>query len=184
VSFVRSRTIDHFGKDEIAFMRMLSPHVVHAVHTSVRVGALEGRLHLAKALLDAAAEPVALVDADGRLIHANRGALAIFNRGDGFLLAKGVVGCAGHDAAAALRAAIHAAARGTPRRAQTLVVGRVSRARPYGVLVAPVAADIARGWPAERYVAVLIADPEARPADGTAVLDLQMGRPSCGWPMA
>jgi DNA-binding CsgD family transcriptional regulator len=169
LSLTRSRSAGDFEPDETALMRAMAPHLVRAVEISRRIGVLEGRCRLAEALLDAAAEPVVIVDVDMRVIHANAGAWKILMLADGLSVRGGKLAGSRHDVTTALLAGTRGATLGEPQSAGSLAVPRPSGGRAYALLVSPIPAGIVAGsLPA--LAAIFISDPEARAPDPTVLL--------------
>lgn len=155
----RGRTAGDFRKEEIALLQALAPHIVQAMATSRRIGALQGRVRLCEALLDVAAEPVAVVDGESRLISANASAAALLARSDGIRVQGGKLVANRHEVTAALHGRVRAATQPLSPRAGNLAAPRPG-ARPYAVLVAPIPVEASDGLPAEPLAAVLVADPD------------------------
>ena len=169
LEWVTTARREDFIPEEIALVRALAPHIMRAVESGRRIGALEGRLRLAEALLDTAAEPVVLVGADARLMHANAGAHQILARADGLIIRRGIVGCVDHEATA--RCMLRAARRARPSaRAEMLAVRRKAGRRPYSILVTPMPPDVAAESPRQAAVAILIGNPDATITDRTHAL--------------
>lgn len=170
MSWVSSARRVDFAREEIALLRTLAPHIMRSVETGRRIGALEGRLRLAEALLDTAAEPVVLVGADARLLHANAGAHRILSHADGLIIRRGIVACIDQHATTRLHACVRLAARGRPPRAEMMAVQRKAERRPYSILVTPMPAAVAAEAPKQAAVAIHIGNPDATIADPTDAL--------------
>jgi DNA-binding CsgD family transcriptional regulator len=171
----RGRRPGDFRREEVVLLNTLAPHLVQATAASRRIGALEGRLRLCEALLDVAAEPVAVVNADARLVTANARAEALLAGGDGVKLRRGRLVADRHEVTAALHRRVRAATRMNPPVAGMLAAPRSRERCPYSVLVTPIPVEAAEGLPAEPLAAVLIADPNAPPRDACQALQSVYG---------
>lgn len=156
-------------------VRLLVPHIRRAFCAEERLLAARRESATLAAALDGVAEAVALIDAAGRVVRANRLALDLLRRQDGLLLAHDerliFVSPAGRDAFA--RALAECA---NP----LLLLDKPSASPPAQVMVQrreqrPLILTL-QALPAElkgtfRAVAILfIADPESKPADARAAL--------------
>jgi DNA-binding CsgD family transcriptional regulator/PAS domain-containing protein len=91
VSIQRSRRQGHVEARDTALLRRLLPHVRQAYDVSLRVRRAAGAVRTFEHLLDRLADGVAIVRADGRIVHANEAFLALARRGDGLAIRRGVV---------------------------------------------------------------------------------------------
>jgi DNA-binding CsgD family transcriptional regulator len=91
VSIQRSSRQGHVEERDVALMRRLLPHFRQAYDVSLRVRRSAGTVRAFEHLLDRLADGVAIVRADGRLVHANEMFLAIARRGDGLAIRRGAI---------------------------------------------------------------------------------------------
>ncbi len=175
IMFCRGRRLGDFAPDEVALLQALSPHLVRAVGFSRRLGALAGQRELCGALLDTAANPIIVVEPDGRIVHANRAARRILRAADGLLVRRDRLTAARPADTSAMRRRIKATADRNVAACETFAVARRSGARPYGVAMSPVPVHAAGLEPGRVLVAIFIADPDAMPPDMASALQTAYG---------
>ncbi|MBX9776948.1 MAG: hypothetical protein K2Y71_21425 [Xanthobacteraceae bacterium] len=138
----RSRRQGHVQRGEIAVMQRLVPHVRQAFDVARRLRTAGGLRASLEHVLDWLADGVALVRADGRVIHANAAFQAIARRGDGIAVRRGLVDIAAAESRIRLETALADVSRlrsGEPVTPATgdFVVPRPSGAPPYLIAVRP-----------------------------------------------
>lgn len=163
-SVQRSTRQGHVGKQEIATMRLLLPHVQQAFDTMRRLRAAGARDRSFKATLDWLSDGAALVRADGTLLYANQALQAIARRGDGVRIVKSRLDLATADAGARYAEALAAVGRmqhGDVRvaTAATIAVQRTSDAPPYLLSIRPLFRPGKHLIGAQAEVAVFVRDP-------------------------
>jgi GAF domain-containing protein/DNA-binding CsgD family transcriptional regulator len=82
ITLLRPRDAGHYGAEDIADMRLLGRHLRQALRVSRRLELLGAGEAAAAAALDRLAHGVLMLDAAGRLLHANRAGEAILRTGD------------------------------------------------------------------------------------------------------
>ena len=143
---------DDFSDEEVAALRPLLSHLRNAVRLRARLLALETALSQVHAALDAVQDGVLVLDAAGRVRHANVSARRLLAEGDGLRLEYGRLRAArGEDdrplqallqATLALRGALHGR-RGAadpsllPGTGDALLLERVRPRRPLRIAVVP-----------------------------------------------
>lgn len=100
---------------EIQFAELIAPHLRRAVTISNVLDVANVRSEFLEAALDGFTTGVAIVDGDSRLIHANKKAQEIFDRGDALRLEAEVVTARGNAARASLKSTVSIAARDEAR---------------------------------------------------------------------
>lgn len=167
---------DDFSDDEIAALRPLLSHLRNAMRVRARMRGLEAALSHANAALDAVRDGVFVLDARGRVRHANVAARRLLDDGDGLRLEHNMVRAGRIEDDRALQVLVNdtlalgdalrhgrgaggtALLQGT---SNAVLVARSGTRRPLLVAVAP-SADTARlldGDPQEAVV-LLVRDPE------------------------
>jgi len=168
----RGRRAAPFAREATEVLQRLLPHLGRALQVRARLGALHRADIAASAALDHLPFGVVQLSAAGRLVTANRAALAMLGEGDGLLLtAAGVhAALAGDDAKlqlAILRAAQTTAGDVGGGAGGYLRILRPSGRRSYTVVATPLGLD--RGFDrsvlTQQHAAVMliITDPEAAP---------------------
>jgi DNA-binding CsgD family transcriptional regulator len=165
IMFSRGRRRADFGREEVALLQVLAPHLVRAVGLSRHLGVMAGQRRLCDALLDSAAGPLVVVDMDGRIVLANHAAWRILDSGDALLLRHDRLTAVRPAETSLLRRRIRSVAEHDLAAREALAVTRRSGGRPYGVVATSVPAEAAGWMPGRRLVAVFIADPDAAPPD-------------------
>lgn len=168
----RGRRTAPFERTTAEMLQRLLPHIGRALQVRARLGAVHGAGIAAAAALDRLPFGVVQLSAAGRLVTANRAALAMLGEGDGLLLtAAGVrAALAGDDARlqlAILRAARTTAGDVACGAGDYLRILRPSGRRSYAVVAAPLGLD--RGFDRSVFTAqhaavmLIVTDPEAAP---------------------
>lgn len=173
--FCRGRRPGDFASEEVALLQALSPHLVRAVGLSRHLGALAGQRQLCGALLDVTANPIIVVEPDGRIVQANHAAWRILNAADGLLVRRDRLTAARPADTSAMRRRIRATAERDLAARETFAVVRCSGARPYGVTMTPVPVDAVGLEPGRVLIAIFIADPDAMPPDMASILQTSYG---------
>lgn len=135
----RAERREAFDAAEVDLLTWLMPHLMRSYTISRRLGSLTGAAGSLGRYLDLLPHGVVLLDALGRVLHANCAANAIAQAGDGMSLGREGVAVASPDAARRLDAAIARLADPSvrPRHASSVSVPRPSGRRPYVIAVCP-----------------------------------------------
>ena len=166
VAFNRPRR-DPFNAGECRLLASLYPHFRRAIDIHQR---LEGKTLLGRLALEALERLVAgmiLVSADGRVIHANAAAEAIFRQCDGLGAAGGMLHAAHPVESARLQRLVREAAaafnREVPAAGGALALSRPSGKPPWQVIVSPLAPRNPLGvGPRNSAALVMVTDLEAQ----------------------
>lgn len=170
-----------FGAEEEAFMTALYPHLRQALVAESRLCLLRARAAALDAGLDALPQGIAVVDAGGRLLHANASLLAMAARRDGLALDRSGLALADARAQAALRHALNLAFAVRAGRIRLLPDGMsLTAPRPSGglawaVQVLPLRPGGAGPLGAFAGAVVLVKDPAARRAPSVLLLQRLLG---------
>jgi DNA-binding CsgD family transcriptional regulator len=139
-SVQRAAKQGHVGKDETRKMRLLLPHVRQAFDMTRRLRGTKAAGRSFEAALDWLSDGVALLRADGHVLHANETFQAIARRGDGIRIRRGTVEIADAIGRAQFAEAISAADKardGSEPKAGDIAVPRQDGMLPYIVSVRP-----------------------------------------------
>jgi len=176
----RPRGARAYGEHELRLLRALVPHLQRATHMALRLTEAETQRTVTLDSLELLPVAALLIDPSGRVVRANRRALALGERGDAVAHTRcGLV----------LRPAVAAAVRGlsTAHRAcrtapatedarAMLTVRRASAGSPLHVHAIPCTAPHTAGIEGTLgYVWVLIEDPDDAPLPSVAALELHLG---------
>jgi DNA-binding CsgD family transcriptional regulator/PAS domain-containing protein len=140
VSIQRSRRQGHVEKRDIERMLRLLPHVRQAYDVASRLGRTEAAMHSLEDALDWLADGVAILDREGRVLHANAAFRAMVRRADGVRVVKRHIEFAAATARSQFATAVAAVARlhdGGHAVATDFRVDRGPEAPPYVVSVRP-----------------------------------------------
>lgn len=161
-----------YGREEVALMQALVPHVSRAVTIEQRLGGITLEHAGLSEALDRLPTGVVLLDERGRVTVFNRAAAELLRHGDGLSVDREQQLCAarGSDTASLRRAIVGACATGAMERAggggfhpgSALLLARPSGRRPLQVTVAPLRLRVPILAGAPPRALVLIADPDAR----------------------
>jgi len=164
-SVQRAARQGHVGKDETRKMRLLLPQVRQAFDMTRRLRGSSAVDRSFTAALDWLADGVALLRADGRVLHANETFLTIARRGDSIRTHRGMVEIADAAGRAQFAKAIasHTHA-GLDAVACDIVVPRQGGAPPYIVSVRPLVATARARRDASADIIVFVHDPMQRNA--------------------
>jgi len=168
----RPRRAAPFKREAAERLQRLLPHVRRALQVRARLGAVHREGMAAAAALDHLSVGVVRLTERGRLVVANRAALAMLDENDGLLLTAGGVHAALADDDAKLQRAIAQAAQITAGEAGGgaggyLRIARPSGRRAYAVVATSLGLD--RGFdrglfaPQSAAVMLIVSDPEAAP---------------------
>lgn len=168
----RPRRAAPFAREATEVLQRLLPHVSRALQVRARLGAGHRAEGDATTALDHLSFGVVRLSAAGRLVAANRAALAMLDEGDGLLLTAAGVHAALVGDDVKLQAAIAQAAQTTAGEAACgagghLRIARASGRRAYTVVATPLGLD--RGCDRsvlssqQAAVMLIITDPEAAP---------------------
>jgi DNA-binding CsgD family transcriptional regulator len=169
-----------FGRDEVALLTALMPHLARALQLHRRIAGAAELTAGAMDALDRLPHALALVSQAGRVLFVNRAAEALLGVRDGLTIDGEELraGTAADTNAlrAAIRAGADAAAGMSLDAAPAIRIQRPSGRRPYAVLVAPATPAYAMSIGAgAQTVIVAITDPERRPPRRTDVLRAYFG---------
>jgi DNA-binding CsgD family transcriptional regulator len=144
-------------------LQLLLPHLQTALRLTFRFESLEATASTGLAFLNSMRMGVAVVDATGRVLCANRAAEGIAAARDGFSLGSLAAGVAAarHDDTRRLHTAITRASAGGSTQPHALALSRPSGRRAYQVLVAPLPRRVRADAPAAVAALIAITDPEA-----------------------
>ena len=154
-----------FGPTEIEALKTLIPHLRRAVELRSHLDAKDANRSVAQDVIEGMLTGVILLDASGHVLTANATARRIARLQDGLLLSRNRLRAASNTEDDALQKAITEAIaisqRGASNGGAPLIVGRLSGARPYAILVSPGASGASQ--PAFRIASavVLIGDPDS-----------------------
>lgn len=139
-SVQRAARQGHVGKEETRKIELLLPHVRQAFDMTRRLRGTDAADRSFKAALDWLADGVALLRADGHVLHANETFQMIARRGDGIRVRRGMVEIADANGHARFAKALGSAANargGTATDACDIAVARQVNVPPYVVSVRP-----------------------------------------------
>jgi DNA-binding CsgD family transcriptional regulator/PAS domain-containing protein len=140
-SIVSVHRHEQFERRDVEALARLVPDLRLVVRLQREMGELRMRAEQAEGALDAVPVAVLVLDAQGRVVHANREAEALLRRPDGLVTVGGRLCCARPEETARLHGAVARVAQGSAGRAPCTAVAtaasRRSGRRPLGVLVAP-----------------------------------------------
>lgn len=175
-SVQRSRTQGHLGKDEAKKMRLLLPHIRQAFDMTRRLRGTDAAGHSFKAALDWLSDGVALLRADGRVLHTNETFQAIARRDDGIRIRCATIEIADPAGRAQFAAAIGNCVQfGLEAGACDIAVPRQAAAPPYIVSVRPLVAAARERRQSAADVVVFTHDPLQRNAPTTRILQSLFG---------
>lgn len=151
-------------------VRMLLPHIRHAIDAETRLRSWERERETLVDALSHISEAVALLDRSGRVVRANRAAQVIFRAADGVRnAADGRLILGTSDARSALTNALaRFAARGARSASQTQIM--VPRARQYPLVLTLQPLPKEYVGPCDAVALLFINDPDAQPEDRGALL--------------
>jgi DNA-binding CsgD family transcriptional regulator len=157
-----------FDAADIALQRRLAPHLLRAAQLNCRLAALDMRCAAEAEMLDRLEVGAVLVDAESRVLFANREAERLIQRSGSLRVTGGVL----RARSASDTANLHAYVTGCRERRGDVVAGggslslRVARDRPaMGVLVLPLRAERSAFLPVRRPAAIIfLTDPGRLPA--------------------
>lgn len=162
VNVFRPESAAQFGAAELALARTLMPHFQHATEIGRRLRYNELLASAALSTLDILHHAVLLLDADGRILHANAVAEALLLASDGIETKNGIPRAPSPSMTVRLHAIIaHAAGRtGMPPRAGSLYLPRRAGA-PLMMLAVPFRQETQWSVGARPMVLMCISNPDA-----------------------
>lgn len=132
-----------FGRDSLGLLQRLAPHLRRSLRTNWLLG--KRRQQEAATLAVLAALPTALLvcRADAKVIYANPAAESLLNTADGLVYRNDRLAATAGTASAHLAQLIAEACRGPGKRTGgAVLIARPSGARPYTVVVCPLAGNV------------------------------------------
>ena len=174
LSVGRPPTLGHLDMEELALLRMVTPHLERALGLGATLERLDTERKASEAALDLLAVGVILLDGIGRPVFLNRRASALVTVDDGLGVDRDGVHGATPETTAALRRLV-AEAGGTSSGhcagpGGAIVLPRPSGRRPLAALVSPIAPERWRVTPGTALAALIVSDPDDVAAPPTAVL--------------
>lgn len=166
VTLLRDRAAGRFERDEVEQFKLLHRHIERALVVGFQLGSLGTMQQCSLELLDRNPLAIVLLDASGRVVHANSAAVRLCRSRDGLSMAKSGLQLGNRvdndrfrkliERALAIRAAD--AVEGDP----VMQVSRPSRKRPYLLLVTPMSGCYPGLSALRPAVCVMITDPDAQ----------------------
>ena len=172
LSLARNQHESTFPDDELALLRMLTPHLVRAVALYIRIGALENFRSVFMDAADRFAEGIVFINGAGVVVTMNDSAKQILDQNDGLSLNKeGRFHASKREDTASLQRLISEASTRPSISVSTSHcrdLGAISLTRPsgkrnYALLVCPARLDARYGRKDHAHVVVFIDDPERAP---------------------
>ena len=164
-SVQRAAKQGHVGRDETQKMRLLLPHVRQAFDMTRRLRGTKAVDNSFRAALDWLSDGVALLQADGRLLHANKTLQAIARRDDGIRIRRGSIEVSDPTGRAQFASAIDAVEKtrnGVAEGDCDIAVPRQAGAPPYIVSVRPLARTASEQHRSKAGIIVFVHDPLQR----------------------
>jgi DNA-binding CsgD family transcriptional regulator/PAS domain-containing protein len=162
LNVTRPKRAGRFERSGLDVARRLHPHLIRALALSRTFSGLRGFADGLVEVLDSSAHGIFLLDAEGRLQHANSAGARLLREPQGLCLVGGRLSAARSEPARKLEALISRAAGldGASRTGGSMALATPSRTRPLSTTVAPLRAErlAASGAPA---VLVCVTDLEA-----------------------
>ncbi len=155
-----------FGTSEHELLETLRPHLERALTVQARLETARLNVAATENALDQVGQAIFVLDAQGRIISANRMAEALVAAGDGLSLAcDGRLRAARSEDSSALGKAIASALGPAPRVGSTLALKRPSGRREFAVRVHPLSADHAHFGLRAPLALAMVSDPESSGQD-------------------
>jgi len=159
IGFYRSRAEGGFGRNEEALLQALGPHLTRAVALNLRLARIGMERSASAEMLNCLEQGVLLVDAQARVLFANRAAEVLLREGSGLRMQDGCLAAATPAKSAALRRLI--AGDGVDAGAGLLALPRVD-GLPMAAQVLSLKAETT--WlPQAPAAIVFVTDPRAAP---------------------
>ncbi len=177
INVMRGARQDGFSAQDLGIARRLAGHLLTAVRLAARLPEHGLAPAASVDVLDHLTSGTALVGRDAKVLHLNATAAAMLARRDGLDLQGGRLSAmrAGEDSALARLIGLAAVGDGAGPRGGALAISRPSGARPWGVIVAPLAIEAPMLAPWRPAAIVSIADPERTPLPPAARLAALFG---------
>ena len=176
----RSARQGHVDRAEIAIMQRLAPHVSQAISMTRRLNNDKAAGQALEYALDWLADGVALVRADGSIVHANNSFQALARAGDGLRVEKNCIKLASVAARARFDAAIAAVVAlghgATRSRGADFTIARPSGGSPYVLSVRPL-----KGARQKKISPSAVAIVFVRNPDGNGAEDMELLREVFGF---
>ncbi len=177
ITLMRPADMGTFARGEVLAFERLSRHMTRALQMAVRLDRLEGA-PAGPAAFDALPLPLALVDAQRRVLHANAAMESLLRRREGLWLRQGLLtaidSAAQHGLAARVAAAVDVSESRPPPAAPLWLPS--GQHEGLSVQVLPVAGGRGRYLPPRRSVLVMVVDAPGVPA---LALEALRGRHGC-----
>ena len=154
--------LEAVGLQSLQLLQHLTPHLQRAARVTLKLADLESLRSAGLEALDSLSEGVVLVDANARVVFANRAAEAMFARADGIGIDRIGLCAASATHTTALRRLIAVSARPgeVAEPGGSLLLDRPSGRRPLSVIVAPMRREAPWSLVAPPLTIVFVADPE------------------------
>lgn len=152
-----------FSSDEVALVQALVPHLQRAIQIHRRLSEAETLTGGFKALLDRLTQGVFLLNASGRIMHANNTAEELLRRNDGLHVCRGEIRAERPSDTTKLLRLIAGVLRGGTSAGGLIVVNRPSGRQPLRLLVAPASHERGVLGTESPAVLVFVSDPERQP---------------------
>ncbi|WP_156612515.1 helix-turn-helix transcriptional regulator [Paramagnetospirillum marisnigri] len=154
-----------FTNEEVRQFESLTPHLIRAVRTQIRLGQQQSVTDDLRATLNALVAAVILVDATGKVWFANHAAESILAQGDGLGVSQGRLrggtpGDSGKIEAMVAETVMAARASRLPG-GDALTLDRPSGKAPLNLLCVPMRADRLEVFPLRPSAMLFVSDPEA-----------------------
>jgi DNA-binding CsgD family transcriptional regulator/PAS domain-containing protein len=163
ISVYRAESDLAFGCQELAFFQAVAPHLARALQIHQRLTTTEHERRTALDALEALPCGVILLDADGRIVHANGAAREVLAVGEGLYADRSVLraeSSADNRTLRTLCASVAGGYQGLPHPGGAMSIRRRSGPVPLQVLVSPVTKPNAQGFPTSGAVTmVFVSDP-------------------------
>ena len=165
-----------FDRRDLRVLGRLYPHLRRAFEVNLRLNQADLYQAAAVEALERLDKAALLVDANSRVLFANRAAEQLFHRGAGLRLTEGALSAEIAAEAFRLRRMIgECHKRESPAQSATLHISRGNSRMPFSVSVVPLRASGVPSLPAGVWAMVLVTDPEARKRPAAELLRQRFG---------